>query len=101
MIDKAIRDMTDYQRRIMLVLCDAAEKSDGDYITWTRAHSVRLRVDGSVTPCIRETTAGRALVRKGLATQFPDGKFAVTTEGYWLGDGLRILDRMGMIGERQ
>lgn len=84
--DKALRQLTPDQKRILLVLVEAAEHN----------RAVRLVTKGS----IRETTTGAALVRKGLAKRLPDGRFEATTEGYWLGDALRIEDRQGRIPPR-
>lgn len=81
--------LTPEQKRIMLVLCNAAESD----------RAVRLVVDERAG--IRETTTGTALVRAGLARRLPDGRFEATTEGYWLGDGLRIADRLGKIPGRR
>jgi hypothetical protein len=82
-----VSDLTPDQRRIMLVLCNADE----------RGHAVRLVCEGKV----RETTTGMALVRKGLATRQRNGRFEPTLEGAWLGDALRIEDRLGRIPPRR
>jgi hypothetical protein len=81
--------LTPYQKRIALLLANAAEHD----------RSVRLVCTKGPNP-IRETTCGMALVRKGLAERLPDGTFEATLELYWLGDTLRIEDRMGRIPPR-
>lgn len=83
--------LTEYQKRILLVLCNAAERK-------IYGQPVRLICDEARG--IRETTSGTALVRKGLARRCNDGRFEVTTEGYWMGDALRIEDRLGKIPAR-
>lgn len=77
--------LTPYQKRILLVLCDAAEKGGPG--------TVRLVCKDKT----RETTAGMALVRRGLARQVFGKVYVVTDEGYHLGDALRIEDRLGKI----
>lgn len=79
----------------MLVLCDAAEGREHP-----EQFPVRLVVTEGPRP-IRETTTAAALVRKGLAERDYAGRFYATPEGYWLGDGLRILDRLGRIPARR
>ena len=88
-MDVEIKDLSPDQRRIMLVLCNAAEDD----------RSVQLVHTTGPNP-IRETTTGAALIRKGLALRFGD-LFQATSEGFWLGDGLRILDRQGKIQARR
>ena len=84
--------MTPEQKRILLVLCDAAE----------HGRAVRLVCEANGVPNpIRETTTGAALVRKGLAERLADGRFEATVEGYWEGDALRIEDRLGKIPARK
>lgn len=78
------------QKRILLVLCDAAERN----------LSVKLVVTHGNKP-IRETGTGTALVRKGLAERLPNGSFRATLEGYWEGDALRLEDRLGKIPARR
>lgn len=81
--------LTPYQKRILLVLCDAAEPaSAGGY--------ARLICKGKT----RETTAGMALVRRGLARRVFGKVYVATHEGYHLGDALRIEDRLGRIPPR-
>jgi hypothetical protein len=85
--------LTPDQKRIMLVLCDAAESH----------RSVRLVTQSNAgAQPIRETTTAAALERKGLARKVA-GKFRyeATTEGFWLGDTLRIEDRQGRIPARR
>lgn len=82
--DGAKVKLTGPQRGILLALCDAEE-----YSTPTFA-GVVLQSDGRK---IRETATGCALVRKALAKRNRDGSFQATTEGYWLGDTLRIERR--------
>ena len=78
--DKKVR-LTEDQKSILLRLCDAAEHGSG---------VVRL----VATNKIRETSTGCALVRKGLAIRNPDGRFEASDEGWWLGDSLRIENRI-------
>jgi hypothetical protein len=88
-----IRDLTLDQQRILLVLCDAADdRFASNYVglVCTQGHQP-----------IRETSTGMALVRKGLAERGATGRFTATAEGYWLGDGLRVLDRLGKIPARR
>lgn len=81
--------LTPEQKRILIVLCDAAE----------RGRAARLVVNEKAG--IRETTTGAALARAGLARRLAGGWFEATDEGYWLGDGLRIEDRLGKIPARK
>ncbi len=85
--------LTPDQKRIMLVLCNAAESN--------RAARLVTQSNSYTNP-IRETTTGDALVRKGLAFRMGrKGVFAPTMEGFWLGDALRAEDRMGKIPARR
>ena len=99
-ITTTIKNLTPKQRTILLLLCDAGEAGE----LGTSDTAVRLRVTqgtaGYQEPAIRETTTGTALVRRGLATRLPDGRFSATLDGYWCGDGLRILRRQGKIRPR-
>ena len=88
-MDIEISDLTPDQKRIMLILCNAAE----------RDRSVQLIVTQGPNP-IRETSTAAALIRKGLALKCGD-LYQATAEGFWLGDGLRILDRQGKIPARK
>lgn len=102
-----ISDLTPSQRRIMLVLCEAAdavfETSRGTSALEHKSTAVRLRnrpAKSSDAP-IRESTTGAALVRKGLAVRLRSGAFSATAEGYWLGDALRVEDRLGRVPPRR
>ena len=89
--------LTPDQKRILLVLCNAAER---DTVGGDRVRLV-CQSNAGANP-IRETTTGAALVRKGLATRNNyDSTFSVTTEGFWMGDALRIEDRLGKIPSRR
>jgi len=87
-------NLTPDQKRIMLILADAAEDDNGN--PW-----VRLVTTQGINP-IRETTTGDALVRKGLARKSnKTGRYRATTDGFWIGDALRIEDRQGKIPARR
>jgi len=90
--------LTPDQKRILLVLCDAAERVKGPSVG--PRNGVRLVTTQGTKP-IRETTTGAALVRKGLAIRLENGHFNATIEGFWLGDTLRIEDRLGGIPPRR
>lgn len=85
--------LTPEQKRIMLLLCDAAERGKSAKLVCTTGA-------GKAQP-IRETTTGAALVRKGLAARHENGRFEATDAGFWLGDELRIEDRLGKIPPRR
>ena len=82
--------LTGDQKRIMLILCNASETD----------RSVRLVCTQGPNP-IRETSTGTALIRKGLASKRTDGTFQATLAGFWMGDRLRILNRLGKIPARR
>ena len=86
------------QKRIMLVLCNAAESGELEHSS--TGVFLRNREKHGYTP-IRETTTGAALVRKGVAVRLSSGAFSATDEGYWLGDGLRSEDYLGKIPARR
>ena len=81
--------LTADQKRILLILCNAAEANK----------TVKFVVDPKRK--IRETTTAAALVKKGLAVKLKDGRYKATDEGYWLGDTLRIQDRQGKVPARK
>lgn len=91
--------LTPDQKRILLILCDASERAQGPAMV-----PVKLRCTQGPRP-IRETTTAAALVRKGLATRLEHGPrkghFQTTLEGFWMGDALRIEDRLGKIPARR
>ena len=74
--------LTPEQKIIMLRLCNAAEP--GSAITSLRMIQTRT---------VREGATASALARKGLAERLPNGRYQATSEGYWLGDALRIERR--------
>jgi hypothetical protein len=89
-----VKDLTPEQRTIMLALCRADDRHPDC--------EGRVRLVCTTGPIvIRETATGTALVRKGLAIRNLDGTFTATAEGYWLGDALRIEQRLGRIQPRK
>ncbi len=92
--------LTPDQKRIMLVLCDASEVWGSGLLRRKPRAGVKLVCTQGPRP-IRETTTAAALVRKGLAEKLPGGRYGATSEGYWLGDALRIEDRLGKIPARR
>ncbi len=71
--------LTPDQKRILLVLCEAAEHGNPTRLVSQR-HSKH----------IREDRVGAALVHKGLARKLPCKRFEPTLEGFWRGAALRI-----------
>ena len=92
--------LTPEQKRIMIVLCDAAENMEGKLEDITTGVKLQWLEKAGHSP-IRETTTGAALVRKGLAVRLYNGEFSATCEGYWLGDSLRAADRRGEVPARR
>ena len=94
--------LTPDQATLLLHMCEAREDGDTLACLWESNDYSRP---------IRETATANCLVRKGLAV--PTGKprkdragvtrrnYRCTLEGYWLGDGLRILNRQGKLPERR
>lgn len=94
--EPTINDLTPEQKAILLRLCDQAEREmRGLSQGLTHAAQVTRYVALTWSNKVRETITGSALVRKGLALQHPrqPRRFACTTEGYWLGDSLRVSKR--------
>jgi hypothetical protein len=92
--DLTVKDLTPEQRTIMLILCRADDRHPDC--------EGRVKLVCTTGPIvIRETATGTALVRKGLAVRNLDGTFTATAEGYWLGDALRIEQRLGRIEPRK
>lgn len=96
--DLSTYNLTPDQKRIALVLADAAERAKGPGLR--PGNGVRLVCTQGPQP-IRETSTGAALVRKGLALRLSNGNFVATTEGVWIGDALRVEDRLGRIPARR
>lgn len=91
--EPTINDLTPEQKEILLRLCDQAEREMRGLLTG--AAQITRYVALTWSNKVRETITGSALVRKGLALQHPrqPRRFACTTEGYWLGDSLRVSKR--------
>ncbi len=84
--------LTPDQKRLMIILCNAAETGD----------SVRLINQGTqFRDARREKTIANSLIRKGFVVSLGNDRFEVTSEGFWEGDGLRILDRQGRVPPRK
>lgn len=92
--------LTPDQKRILLVLCEAADRCKPG-AGLKPINGVRLVTNQAEANPIRETTTGCALVRKGLAVRLSTGTFQATLEGFWLGDTLRAADRRGEIPARR
>ena len=94
--EPTITDLTSEQKEVLLRLCDQAEREMRGFSQGlTGAAQITRYVALTWSNKVRETITGAALVRKGLAIQHPrqSRRFACTTEGYWLGDSLRIWKR--------
>lgn len=80
-LDATYATLTPAQKVILLRLCEAYEGAGSAFVKL--AASAR----------VRETSTGCALVRKGLAKRLNSGHFAITDDGYWLGDTFRAEAR--------
>ena len=95
-------NLTPDQATLLLHMCDADE--NGETLTC-------LRESNDYSRPIRETATASCLMKKGLAVPVGEQRkdrvgvirrnYRCTTEGYWLGDSLRILCRQGKLPERR
>lgn len=95
-------ELTPDQASLLLHMCNAGEDNES---------VVCIRQGNEYSNPIRETSTANCLVRKGLAVPVGGPRksrigvtrrnFRCTSEGYWLGDTLRILNRQGRIPERR
>ncbi len=92
--------LTPDQKRILLVLCNQEDHNIEEGGVGGQSVKLVHQANGVANP-IRENNVAMALVRKELVESVRPGRFRVTAEGYWLGDGLRIEDRLGKIPDRR